>query len=154
MKKLDLNKVAEEFEIISDEHQLWYNLNTGEFEVYIDPMYTGMDDDYEKYDGAEWIPAPDQRELDEYRIMVSFTGTVRDSQKKELLDVALEGRGAFRRFKDTLYRVGLTDEWYAYRHKAFVEKARSWCEWHEIDYVEDTDTDKPESTASDIKMES
>ena len=93
MKKLDLNKVAEEFEMISDEHQLFYNTLTGEFDFYIDPMYTGMDDDYERYEGTEWIPAPDQRELDEYRIMVSFTGTVTDSRKRELLDVALEGRG-------------------------------------------------------------
>jgi len=65
MKKLDLNKAAEEFAAISDEHQLFYNKQTGEFEFYIDPIYTGMDDDCEKYDGAEWIHAPDQRELND-----------------------------------------------------------------------------------------
>jgi hypothetical protein len=45
-------------------------------------------------------------------MMVSFVETVSDSHKNELLCVALEGAGAFRRFKDTLYRIDLTDEWY------------------------------------------
>ena len=31
MNKLDLNKAADEFEMINDEHQLFYNIETGEF---------------------------------------------------------------------------------------------------------------------------
>jgi len=35
-----------------------------------------------------------------------------------------------------LYRVDLVDEWYSFKHKAFVEIAREWCERHNIEYIE------------------
>jgi len=54
----------------------------------------------------------------------------------ELLCVALEGAGAFRRFKNTLHRVDLTEKWYAFRHKVYVEIVRRWCEENGIKYLE------------------
>ena len=135
MRRLNLNKVADEFDIISSETNLFYNKEIGEFEFYNE--YMDMEDyDFEKYDGDEWIAAPSQWDLDEYRIMKKFIRTVSDSHKNELLSVAIEGRGAFRRFKDTLYSVDLVDEWYSYKHEAFVEIAREWCEKYEIKYDE------------------
>jgi len=135
MKKLDLNMVAGEFDMISSETHLFYNKETGEFDFYNE--YMDMeDDDFEKYDGNDWIAAPSQRDLNEYSIMEDFIDTVSDPRKNELLSVSIEGRGAFRRFKDTLYRVDLVDEWYSYKHDAFVELAREWCERNGIDYIE------------------
>ena len=61
-------------------------------------------------------------------MMERFTETVQDEHKREMLDVALKGRGAFRRFKDTLIRVNLQTEWYAIRDAAYAEVAREWCE--------------------------
>jgi len=136
VRKLDLNKIADEFETISDGHQLFYNTQTGEFEYYIDSMYSGIDDDFEKFEGDCWIAAPNQRDLYEYGIMEDFTDTVTDPRKNELLSVTLEGRGAFRRFKDTLRRVGLADEWYDFKHKAYVGIAREWCEENDIEYID------------------
>jgi len=133
--KLDLNKVAGEFDVISSETRLFYNTETGEFNWYND--YMDMeDDDSEKFDDDAWIAAPNQRDLNEYSIMEDFIYTVSDSHKKELLSVAIEGRGAFRRFKDTLYRVDLVNEWYSYKHDAFIELAREWCEGNGIGYIE------------------
>jgi len=133
--KLDLNKVAGEFDVISSETRLFYNTETGEFDWYND--YMDMeDDDSEKFDDDAWIAAPNQRDLNEYSIMEDFIYTVSDSHKKELLSVAIEGRGAFRRFKDTLHRVDLLNEWYSYKHDAFVELAREWCARNGIDYIE------------------
>jgi RimJ/RimL family protein N-acetyltransferase len=126
--------VAGEFDMVNSETYLFYNRVTGEFDFYNE--YMDMeDDDSEKYEDDMWIAAPSQRDLDEYSIMEDFIDTVLDSQKKELLSVAVEGRGAFRRFKDTLYRVDLVDEWYSFKHNAFVEIARQWCERHSIDYI-------------------
>ena len=66
----------------------------------------------------------------------------------ELLHVALEGRGAFRRFKDTLHRVGLTNEWYAFKRKAYIEIAREWCVENEIEYTDDEEPRKAKQTSS------
>jgi hypothetical protein len=135
MIKLDLNMVANEFDMVNSETYLFYNRETGEYDFYNE--YMDMEDDNpEKYEDDIWIAAPNQRDLDEYSIMENFIDTVPDLQKKELLSVVIEGRGAFRRFKDTLYRVDLVDEWYSFKHNAFVEIARQWCERHGIDYIE------------------
>ena len=133
MKKLDLNKAAEEFDMISSDARLFYNPETGEFCCIfenIDPEY----DDSEKLEDGRWIAAPEQYEINEYRMMVDFAAGVTDPHTRELLSVALDGKGAFRRFRDVLDRTGLTDEWYAFRHDAYVIIVREWCEDHGIPY--------------------
>jgi len=133
MKKLDLNAAAEEFEMINSETHLFYNIETGDFDFYGDFM-DADDADAEKFEDDIWIAAPNQRDLREYDIMEEFADSVTDLRKNELLCVALEGKGAFRRFKDTLHRVGLVEEWYAFKRKAYVDIAREWCEDNRIEY--------------------
>ena len=135
MRQLDLNVVANEFEAISFDTQLFYNIETGEFEFSCDFMETDEADE-DKFEDDAWIAAPTHEEIDEYDIMVDFACSVSDPHKNELLRVALEGRGAFRRFKDTLYRVDLEKEWYAFKHQAYVEIAREWCEENDIAYLD------------------
>jgi len=146
MYKLDLNKAASEFEAMSDDHQLFYNIETGEFDFYIDPIYSGIEDDCERFEEDCWIRCPSQRDLREYDIMVDFVDTIGNPPAHELLSVALEGKGAFRRFKDTLHRVGLTDEWYAFKRKAYVEIVREWCEENNIGYIKTEEHRKLKST--------
>ena len=139
MKKVDLNDVAEEFQMISNDMSLFYNKETGEFEFYGDFM---DEEDPEKYDDGSWVFTPSQDEIREYDMMVDFAETVSDPRKNELLCVALEGRGAFRRFKDTLPRVGLEEQWYAFKHKAYVEVAREWCEENNLEYFDNAKSDE------------
>ena len=139
MIKLDLNVVASEFESINDEHPLFYNKETGEFDYYVDPVYSGIEDDIERFEEACWIAAPSQYDINEYDIMTDFAYAVSDRRKKEILSLALQGRGAFRRFKDTVYILELSDEWYAFRHRALVEIAKEWCEFHKIPYFSNED---------------
>lgn len=134
MRKLDLNAVAEEFEIIGSETYLFYNKETGEFDFYSDYMDFD-DDDSEKFEDDCWISAPRQMDIGEYDIMVDFAESVSDPRKNELLCVSLEDKGAFRRFKDTLNRVGLTDDWYKFKREVYIEIAREWCERHSIEYI-------------------
>ena len=148
MKKLDLRKVADEFTSISNEHQLFYNVETGEFDCYIDPIYTGLEDEWEKFEDDCWIRCPCQRDLQEYDIMVDFTDNVTDPHNREMLYVALEGRGAFRRFKDTLHRTGLINQWYDFKFMAFIDIAREWCEENELAYNEIKTEPQEESTNS------
>ena len=135
MRKLDLAAVADEFEIIDAETHLFYNTETGEFDYYGEYMESEYADS-EKFEDATWIKAPNQWDIRGYDIMTAFAETVTDSRKRELLCVSLEGKGAFRRFKDTLYRVDLCEEWCVFKHKAYVELARKWCEENGIAYLE------------------
>jgi hypothetical protein len=52
---------------------------------------------------SRYISIPQQESHDAYNDMIDFADTVSDDHLKELLSVALNGKGAFRRFKDVLY---------------------------------------------------
>jgi aminoglycoside 6'-N-acetyltransferase I len=81
--------------------------------------------------------------------MVDFVETVSEPRASELLAVALRGRGAFRRFKDTLHRVGHVEDWYAFKHNAFVKLARDWCEENGLPYDDIMPKEQPRHRAID-----
>ena len=153
MKELNLDLAAGEFDMIDAQTHLFYNIETGEFDFYNDYM-TIEEADTEKFEDSAWIAAPQQQDIGEYDIMVDFAETVTDPNKNDMLSIALEGSGAFRRFKDTLLRVGMENEWYAFKRKAFIEIARQWCEDNDIKYVKNEQSDKPEPTQSSEGTES
>jgi len=130
---LTLDRIAEEFELIDSETTVFYNIETGEFDSLAD-YYNEDSDDSERFEEECWISAPSQLDIDEYSIMEEFADTVTDEHTQELLIVALNGKGAFRRFKDAVSRAGLREEWFSFRHAAFCEIAREWCEDNGIAY--------------------
>ena len=134
MGKLNLNEAADRVQMASSELSMYYNTETGEFDFYSEDMDMDDEVDTAKFEEAPWIPVPDRDTSERYHMMVEFVETVTDPHKNEILSVALEGKGAFRRFKDTLHRVNLIDEWYAFEHQAYVEIAREWCEENGIEY--------------------
>ncbi|MCL2298236.1 MAG: UPF0158 family protein [Proteobacteria bacterium] len=131
-KTVCLEDVAQELDMANDEIDIYYNTETGEF-VYDSPYDMEEDKpDLEELADEKYIGLPSQYELNGYGMMRDFVEGVSDPHKQALLSVALEGKGAFRRFKDTLHRVDLTKEWYAFKAQALIEKAREWCEENEI----------------------
>ncbi|MCL2830341.1 MAG: UPF0158 family protein [Betaproteobacteria bacterium] len=137
MEKLDLNAVAEKFEEIATGMHLFYNTETGEFDFYSDFMEEEEEEvDREKFEDDSWVAAPSQWEINEYDIMTDYTETISDSHKNRCLCIALDGKGAFRRFKDMLHHLDLIDEWYIFKRKAYIEIAREWCEENGIEYLD------------------
>ena len=59
--------------------------------------------------------------------MQDFIDTVRDAHVRELLEVSIQGRGAFRRFKDAVGRdPAELQRWFAFRDQRLEERAREW----------------------------
>lgn len=52
---------------------------------------------------------------------------VTDEQMREKMLASLKGKGAFRRFKDTVFYLGIRDDWFAYRDNRFRDIAERWC---------------------------
>jgi nitroreductase len=132
-KTVFLEDIAEKMEMVNNESNIFYNAETGEF-AYYNEYDRDSGTDPEEYGDGEYIDLPSQYEIHEYEIMENFAETISDARKRELLTVALEGKGAFRRFKDTLHRVELADSWYKFRSRAFIRLAREWCVENEIPY--------------------
>ncbi|MBN2242579.1 MAG: hypothetical protein JW793_07805 [Acidobacteria bacterium] len=92
-------------------------------------------------DGSRFIAPPDDFEFNEYEVMEHFIGSVEDDETANRLLRAIKGRGAFRRFKDTVHRLGIQQSWYDYLEEAQREFVTEWAEENGV-VVED-DLRKP-----------
>jgi hypothetical protein len=63
----------------------------------------------------------------EYGWMAAFASSARDARLRDKLEVALDGRGAFRRFKNVLASYAAEREsWFAFRDVRLRETVREW----------------------------
>lgn len=66
---------------------------------------------------------------DGYGDMEDFIARVRDLRARDVLQRAIEGRGAFRRFKDTLFEFAdLRTSWFAFHDARAARRALEWLE--------------------------
>jgi len=75
---------------------------------------------------------PGSFDIDEWDLMRRFAQREAGPDAGAALLEAIQGRGAFRRFRDRLHSLGLTDQWYAYRGEQYRRIAIDWCERHGI----------------------
>lgn len=86
--------------------------------------------------GDRFIAVPEQDSHEGYRDMEDFIATVRNPHIRELLEVAITGRGAFRRFKDVLYGYPHEEKrWFAFRDERMLERVREWLAEHDIEPI-------------------
>jgi phage anti-repressor protein len=78
-------------------------------------------------DDTDFIELPSQYDVHEYKIMENFAFSLNDGRNEEKLLMALRGKGAFRKFKDTVIYLGMQDNWYQYREEQIKEFVLSWC---------------------------
>lgn len=124
LKTVDLSDLSEALEDHSYDHSWWLDPETGEVVLWSD------------YFEEEGEPDPEERALrpieaagsDEgYRDMQDFIALVRDSRARGMLARAIEGRGAFRRFKDTLFEFPeLRDAWFRFHDVRLERRAIEW----------------------------
>lgn len=70
---------------------------------------------------------PRQDSHDGYRDMQEYIWALEDGRLRELLDVAIQGSGAFRRFKDVLARYSeARAEWFRFRDEREAQRMRDW----------------------------
>jgi len=69
-------------------------------------------------------PLPSREAYDD---LADFTERVRDRRARDLLERAIAGRGAFRRFKDTLFDFPeLREAWFAFHDARMERRALAW----------------------------
>jgi predicted nucleotidyltransferase len=125
LAKLDLSDLCTALEDNSPEHSWWFDPEAGEAELWSeytgDELGLGHPDDR----GLIYVEPIGSREA--YGDMEDFVGRVRDPRARELLARAIEGRGAFRRFKDTLLELPeLREAWFAFHDARTERRALRW----------------------------
>ena len=127
---ISLDGLCEAMEDSSYEHEYFLDLETGEILFISDYLYDEesrelkdhIDEDFERH---ERIPKAESHEG--YQDMVDFIATVHDERLAELLEVAINGKGAFRRFKDVLLNYPEERErWFKFKDERMEERAIEW----------------------------
>ncbi len=113
---------AEDDEIVNN----LYDIEDEEIEIAVDI--------YEN--GSDYLELPDKYELNEYAMLEEFSTSVEDDQASRMLQIAINGSGAFRRFKEMVYELGLSQDWYAFRDAEYKKLAVKWCRTHGLKYEE------------------
>jgi hypothetical protein len=126
LQRVDLRALAEALEDHSPETSWWFDPQSGDAESRVDPLYA---DDGEQEDALDRDlilvePIPSQ---DAYGDLEDFIGRVRDPKARGLLERAIAGRGAFRRFKDTLLEFPeLRQAWFAFHDVRMERRSVGW----------------------------
>ncbi len=148
---ISLSDVIEQMDLTTDEATAYINRKTGEL-ITLTHEEAAMTEDpdeaaaapqwqqdflpeaREVLDSEDYIPLPSKFEIHEWSIMERFAQSLTDAAVSDELDAALHGRGAFRRFKDAVHRLGIVDAWYRFRETALEEIAIQFLEAHRIPY--------------------
>jgi hypothetical protein len=77
-----------------------------------------------------------RNDYNEYQVIQDFIGTLKDDEIRAELYEAIEGRGAFRRFKDGILEHGVDKHWYKYKESKIKELVIEWCKDHDIEVQE------------------
>ena len=151
-RRAKLSDLIEGIEFQSDERMSYLNQETGEVVSLSDEEFRAADEGAPIEAFPEWqrsniriaqeirlgkkgyLALPSQFDLDEYHLMEEFCLSRSDAQLSDTLYAAIKGRGAFRRFKDTVHREGVSEEWYGYRDAAVRKFALGWCAEQGIDF--------------------
>jgi hypothetical protein len=78
-------------------------------------------------EGGRYADIPRKPSYEAYNLMVEFTSSVTNKNLKEKLDIALDGKGAFRRSKNVI--ADYPDEekrWFAFKDKKLREEVVEW----------------------------
>jgi hypothetical protein len=128
LSSLDLEEIANALGDQTDyEHQWLINPETGEIVLWTSD--TGIDGqnpvDLDELDLTVIDPLPSHVW---YRDMADFAALVQDEQAARRLSRAIQGRGAFRRFKDELHEEypELLPAWYDFRDARARHRAVEW----------------------------
>jgi predicted nucleotidyltransferase len=125
LAKLDLSDLCMALEDNSPEHSWWIDPATGETELWSE--YTGDELGLGHPDDRGLVPMEPIGSGEAYRDMEDFVARVRDSKARDLLGRAIRGRGAFRRFKDTLLEFPeLRSAWFAFHDTRMQRRALEW----------------------------
>jgi hypothetical protein len=106
--------------------KFYLNTQTGEVAPWIDPDISGEENPFDPEDD-HIVEVPRTEASDDYQAMENFVERLDEDDVQGVLRRALAGKGAFRRFRETL--AGYPDlraQWEREKREHFLEEATTW----------------------------
>ena len=154
--KAKLSDIVGAVETHFDEMTSYLDRQTGRVVAFQDEEIRAAEDDEDPSDFPEWqqdqirlakeflaaegtgrfVSFPDQFEISEWDMMRDFAQDLDDEGHAEALLRAIQGKGAFRYFKDRVHELGLAEKWYAFRNDQYRRIALDWCRDNNVEVDE------------------
>lgn len=155
---VSLKQVAEEIDALPEDWTAYVNRRTGELYSISNEQAMEVDSpdeeneedrpDWEKetlaqadeiMNSEDWIALPGRYEINEWAIMRDFAQSQTEQSIAEDLLRAIQGRGAFRYFKDRITQYGIREQWFAFKDTVLQEIAREALEEAGIPFTDCAD---------------
>ena len=139
--KISLSDLINVFDSASQEERQYLDTKTGEIIIIFDEALSGIDDSKleEKIEAGfnvRYFAIPRQDSHEDYRAMADFTRTIEDKNFQEKLEIALDGSGAFRRFKNVLSNYPQERErWFAFKNERIKDRVLEWLHASDLELV-------------------
>ncbi|MDP3047012.1 MAG: UPF0158 family protein [Chloroflexota bacterium] len=151
---VSLRDFVDEMQMLSDESHAYLNKVTGEIISITNDDFATVEsgDDWSEdadleqeffqkvekvLSSDDYLELPSKFDIHEYEIMERFCLSIPNEKVSDVLLDRIRGSGAFRRFKDTIYRYGIEKDWFKFRDEAYKEIAISWLESNGFAYTDD-----------------
>ncbi|UPM52922.1 UPF0158 family protein [Gottfriedia acidiceleris] len=152
--KAKIKDIIEELEMQMDGYRSFIKIGTGEiFSVAEDDLIDAEDekvfDDLQDWqienieianeiveNFEDYKELPSKYEINEYKMIEDFCLTIKDEKIQNILLIAIEGKGAFRRFKDAVIKLNVDMDWYSYRDRRYKDLVIAWCQNNDIEYID------------------
>jgi len=151
-KPVKLDDLISEIELQIDDTFTFINTNTGEVITLMREEVRAAEDEEPLEKFPDWqreniekaiIITEDEdgvyldftlrNNFNEYQIIEEFIISHQDQKNREVLYDTIQGRGAFRRFKDKIIELGVDNQWNTYKDSKIRQLVIEWCKEHNIE---------------------
>jgi hypothetical protein len=156
-ERVKLSAIVEGMDLLTEQMSAYLSKETGEVVTVMDEEFRAAEEnddtlkelygieedgielavDVLENEGVKYIALPSKFDIHEWAIMKAFCLSIEDRSVSGALLDGIHGKGAFRYFKECIYRFGLADQWYEYRGAALKEIAVKWCQENNIEFQDD-----------------
>lgn len=137
-KAVYLEDIADAFEECMDGWAQFLDTRTGEIVALSEDPYMACEEDQELWEEIDetddYVRLPNQYELHEKSIMEKFAYESGNKRVSEVLFDALRRRHPYRCFKDKINDLGISQIYYDYRNRTYINIAEEWCRNHHVPY--------------------
>ncbi|MGB0938585.1 MAG: UPF0158 family protein [Colwellia sp.] len=149
--KVKIDDIIDAVDFDNDMSESYLNTRTKQVCMFTNDVLREAERDIDLSDSAPWyreavtsakhyvenkedyVSLPEKYDFNEYHVIEKFIDSLVFPKQSEMLSQSILGKGAFRRFKTVLDKLGLVNEWYKYRDQQLREFVELWCKENNID---------------------
>ncbi len=137
--KLKLDELIDRFDEIPNYEYIVYDKEHNNF-IFIDINIMSMQEYEELIDKIEedkkerYYYLPSSYVFHDWELIEEYIDEIKNKNIQEELDDAFYGKGKYRRFKETLRKFKIENDYYNFREKYLKNMAIEWCEENRIEY--------------------